>query len=82
MRGNVVDMTFGIIIGGAFGAIVRKFCFRCHDVAYWIIAGQASCLLPSCLCDAVHGHWIKCPALIYNLEPGLSGKYIQNITRG
>ena len=35
MKGNVVDMAVGIIIGGAFGKIVASFVNRCFDAAHW-----------------------------------------------
>ena len=36
MRGNVIDMAVGIIIGGAFGKIVSS------------VVGDISCLLSAC----------------------------------
>ncbi len=30
MRGNVVDMAVGIVIGGAFGKIYQFTCKRCN----------------------------------------------------
>ena len=36
MRGNVIDMAVGVIIGGAFGKIVSFHCGRCHHASHRI----------------------------------------------
>ena len=42
MRGNVLDMAVGIIIGAAFGKIVTSFVERCDDAAAWAAALEPS----------------------------------------
>ena len=36
MRGNVIDMAVGVIIGGAFGKIVSSIVGRCHHASHRI----------------------------------------------
>ncbi len=36
MKGNVIDMAVGVIIGGAFGKIVSSIVARCHYASDWI----------------------------------------------
>ena len=50
LRGNVVDMAVGIVIGAAFGAVVTGFV---KDLLTPLIAalGEATGLLRACLYD-------------------------------
>ena len=73
MRGNVVDLAVGVIIGAAFGKIVESLISMAHALdlsvtAEWVETSAQVRRLAKLGCDVGQGHWFGDPVPASRLD--------------